>query len=136
MERPKPLLILDLDETLIFASEIAMRAECDFNVGELFVYKRPHLFAFLSQVATSFDLAIWSSATRDYVQAIADELGGEEREWKFVWSRSRCIQRYHHELMEHYSIKDLRKVERLGFDLEQILIVDDIRSKFRATTEM
>ena len=124
MERSKPLLILDLDETLIFASEIALRAECDFRVDEFFVYKRPNLDAFLSLVAIRFDLAIWSSASRDYVQTIADELG-EECEWKFVWSRSRCVQRYHYERMERYFIKDLRKAERHGYDLEQMLIVDD-----------
>ncbi len=55
-------------------------------------------------------------------------MGNGEFEWK-VWRRSRCIQRFHYKLMEHYFIKDMRKAERLGKDLEQMLIVDDIPLK-------
>ncbi len=47
----KPLLILDLDETLIFGSEDRLHREADFRVGPFFLYKRPFLDQFLKSVS-------------------------------------------------------------------------------------
>lgn len=125
----KPLLILDLDETLIFGSERALQRDADFRVGPFYLYKRPYVDEFLSSVARVYDVAIWSSASESYVESIARKLVCNVDEWKFVWSRSRCIARLNPETFETYFIKDLRKVKRLGFDLNRMLIVDDTPSK-------
>ncbi|MEM7315243.1 MAG: NIF family HAD-type phosphatase, partial [Planctomycetota bacterium] len=42
----RPLLILDLDETLIHGSEVRLHRVEDFVVGPFHVYKRPHLGKF------------------------------------------------------------------------------------------
>lgn len=47
------LLILDLDETLIYASEAALDREPDFTV-----YRRPWLDEFLARCERNFDLAV------------------------------------------------------------------------------
>jgi RNA polymerase II subunit A small phosphatase-like protein len=125
----RPLLILDLDETLIYGSETRLDRDADFLVGPFHVYKRPGLDAFLSTVNHFYDLAIWSSASGDYVQGIASTLRQNVTEWIFVWSRSRCVQRMHPETFETIPIKDLKKVARIGYPLERILIVDDTHEK-------
>ena len=43
------LLILDLDETLVFAAERPLTREADFRVGPYHVYGRPGLAVFLDQ---------------------------------------------------------------------------------------
>ena len=126
---PRPLLILDLDETLIYGSETRLHRDADFAVGPFHVYKRPGVDNFLVTVNRYYDLAIWSSASGDYVHGMATALKPNVREWKFVWSRSRCVQRKHPETFETIPIKDLRKAARQGYALERILIVDDTREK-------
>ncbi|MEM1069043.1 MAG: HAD family hydrolase [Planctomycetota bacterium] len=125
----RPLLILDLDETLIHGSESRLHRDADFRVGPFQVYERPFLRSFLNSTSKHFDLAIWSSASPDYVADIASVLAKYVPEWQFVWSRMRCVQRMHPEWMTTMFIKDLRKVKRRGYDLDRVLIVDDTRHK-------
>ena len=47
----------------------------------------------------------------------------------FVWSHERCTWRHHPETREEYWLKNLRKVERLGYDLDRVLMVDDESNK-------
>jgi len=129
MNRPEPLLILDLDETLIFAAEREGPRPCDFRVGPFFVYKRPHLDEFLCGVGNLYRLAVWSSASSDYVAEIARAILPAGLEWTFVWSRQRCTVRRNLETFEIEYVKDFKKVKRAGFDLARVLIVDDTRHK-------
>ena len=110
----RPLLILDLDETLIHGAEEPLHRDADFTVGPFYVYKRPHLESFLANTTPHFDVAIWSSASSDYVSGIASALASLVPTWQFVWSRERCVQRMHPEMMTTMFIKDLRKVKRRG----------------------
>ena len=128
--KKRPLLILDLDETLIFGSERELDRPCDFRVGPFFVYERPYLGSFLDSTNEHFDLAIWSSATDGYVAGIASHLTKQQGvEWIFVWSRHKCVQRMDMEWLDTIYIKDLKKLKRLGYPKERILIVDDTRRK-------
>jgi len=69
---PRPLLILDLDETLIFSSPQDDNSRYDFGIPGHQVVKRPGLDNFLSLVAKHFILAVWSSPTEDYLMKIKD----------------------------------------------------------------
>ncbi|MBY0524419.1 MAG: HAD family hydrolase [Gemmataceae bacterium] len=93
------------------------------------VYRRPHLEAFLAGCSEHFQLAVWSSSGDGYAQAVAHAVFPAGIEPLFVWGRSRCVRRYDQELFEDCFIKDLKKVKRLGFDLRQVLIVDDTPRK-------
>ncbi len=67
----KLLVILDLDETLIHANPIALeRQDWDFEYESYKVYKRPFLDEFLKELPKHFKVAVWSSASDDYVQYI------------------------------------------------------------------
>lgn len=135
----KTLLILDLDETLIHATEKELAYPPDFMLDRYFVYQRPFLRAFLAEMKEYFQLAVWSSASDDYVQAISDKIFLPSDQLRFVWGRSRCTYRRNFEAAnmrdysDHYQyIKVLKKVKRLGFDLTRILIVDDTPHKAKA----
>ena len=123
------LLILDIDETLLYASEKRLEHEPDYRVGPYFIYVRPYLQEFLQCCNEHFRLAVWSSSSADYLNAIVAEILPTGLKLEFVWSRERCIQRFDGEVQEFYYVKDLRKVQRMGFDLDRILIVDDTPKK-------
>ncbi len=137
---PPKLLILDLDETLIHASPVAVGPKADFQVFHYFVYKRPGLADFLTTCAQHFRLTIWSSASDDYVQAVVARILPAGVAPEFVWGRSRCtplatpqIDDYGYYNLDGISsyeyAKRLKKVRRRGFSLTQTLIVDDTPAK-------
>ena len=121
----KPLLILDLDETLIYGSLKKLDRDSDFDVGPFMIYERPDLYYFLKTVSVFFDLAIWSSGTDDYVYGISFYLRKYFSEWKFIWGRKKCVAKMNFDTYETDYIKDLKIIKRFGFDLNRVLIVDD-----------
>jgi TFIIF-interacting CTD phosphatase-like protein len=123
------LLILDLDETLIYATEEPLERQYDFVVGPYAVYRRPYLTEFLTDCSTCFRLAIWSTATDEYVRPVVDQIMPSGVEPAFVWGRSRCVRHYDPEQFEEYHLKDLKKVRRKGYRLERVLIADDTPRK-------
>lgn len=125
----RTLLILDVDETLIYATEKPLDRESDFGVGPYTVYRRPGLAEFLETCLRQFDVAVWSSSGSDYLTAVVENIFPKEVSLAFVWNRTRCVQRYDPEHLETYYVKDLKKVKRRGFDLKRVLIVDDTPQK-------
>lgn len=125
---PFPLLILDLDETLIHSTESSLGFPADFRVGPYQVYLRPHLNVFLTECQKRFRLAVWSSSTQDYLSPIVRRIFHEHL-LEFVWGREKCSHRWDAEQTQNYFVKDLKKVRRRGFDLERVLIVDDTPQK-------
>ena len=110
-------------------SEAYLHRPADFRVGPYHIYQRPALEPFLAAATQHYDVAIWSSASVDYVAGIAAALARFVPQWKFIWARDRCTERRHPETLETCFLKDLRKVKRLGIDLNRVLIVDDTPSK-------
>ncbi|SDM35379.1 carboxy-terminal domain RNA polymerase II polypeptide A small phosphatase [Catalinimonas alkaloidigena] len=138
----KLLVILDLDETLIFATSTPHDTAWHFEAGPYKVYRRPHAAAFLATLAAHFEVAVWSSASDDYVAQVVAQLFPAHYPLRFVWGRSRCTFQIDYEQLEetgsydpfsHYHyVKKLRKVrKRLGIPLERMLIVDDTPYKCR-----
>lgn len=134
----RPLLILDLDETLIHAREEELDRAADFQIFGYHVYRRPYLADFLSSVRADFDLAVWSSASDDYVAAVVGHIFGADCPLRFVWGRSRAtLMRlvrdeygYTYDPWDHRRyLKPLKKVKRMGWRLERMLIVDDTPEK-------
>ena len=91
---PRKLLILHLDETLIHATREPWSARCDFRAGEYYVFRRPHLDDFLAFCFERFDVAVWTSSTRDYAGIVVPEIFGEPERLRFVWSRERCTRQF------------------------------------------
>ncbi len=123
------LLVLDLDETLIHATDGCLERDPDFDVGPYAVYKRPGLDAFLSTVRSHFELAVWTSSTRLYAIPVVAAIFPPDLELKFLWSRERCTMRFDPELHDYEWAKNLGKLKRHGYRLEQVLMVDDTPAK-------
>jgi RNA polymerase II subunit A small phosphatase-like protein len=121
----RPLLILDLDETLISSTESKPAAGHDFRMFHYFVRKRPNCDAFIQNVSKWFDLAVWSASSDDYATQIAEMLFKDHAKLEFVWGRTRCTPRFSPEMNRYYHLKNLRKVKKRGFDLNRVLIIDD-----------
>ena len=127
----KPLVILDVDQTLIFASKERLDRQPDFEVYKYVVYKRPNLIEFITRLEKSYEIAIWSSAGNDYVNSIIEQLELDVK-FQFIWGRDEATQKRqlndYYETgndTEYYYVKPLKKVKRKGYDLERILIIDD-----------
>lgn len=128
----RKLLILDLDETLIFATENPSEYPADFRFDRYFVYKRPGLTEFLTEMARHFTLGVWSSADDDYVAALVSEIKPELVSMEIIWGRSRCSVRRDVSADTYCFEKRLAKLKKRGFRLENMLIVDDSPEKLRS----
>lgn len=132
MQIEKKLLILDLDETLIHASESRVLPGCNsFVVDEYTIYKRPYLEEFLEFCKINFLVAVWTSSSSDYADKVVGELFGKDYPLEFVFSRERCVRKVNIVDQTTSWIKDLKKVRKKGYPLEQVIIVDDTPAKLR-----
>ena len=118
--------------------KIRPNARITHSVYNYHVYKRPFLIEFLTKVSENFLLAVWSSASDEYVEEIVKRIFPKNIPMEFVWGRSRCTYKrnlqidefgyYSNRYFDHYHyhyIKPLKKVKRRGYHLDRILIVDD-----------
>lgn len=124
-QRDKKLLILDLDETLIFGTEDALDAPPDFCVGAFHIYARPHVREFLSFCSEHYHIAVWSTGSDDYVHQVLAALTDGGHPFAFIWSRNRCTLKGLGDDGELRWLKDLKKVHKLGWNLEQVLMLED-----------
>lgn len=129
MNTLRPLLILDLDETLIHASERPMAQTPDFVVAHYALYRRPGVAAFLEKMARHYELAVWTSSSPAYAQAVIAALFAAPERLAFVWASDRCTLRRDLESDTWCQSKPLHKVRRRGYDLRRVLVVDDSPEK-------
>lgn len=122
------LLIFDLDETLVHATTEPLGRAADFEYAPYFVYKRPFLLELLNAAKPLYDFAVWSSSSREYVNAVVAEIFAGF-DVKFSWAVERCIQRVDAQSNGYVYIKDLRRVQSHGYPVERITILDDSPEK-------
>jgi TFIIF-interacting CTD phosphatase-like protein len=123
------LLILDLDETLIFATEEQLAHTPDFTFDEYNVYVRPFVREFIAFGRANFQLAVWTSASANYAKIIVEELFGPDPGLAFIWSRERCTWTFDPDTISHEWAKNLSKIKRMGYHLDQVIMVDDTAAK-------
>ena len=136
----KILLILDLDETLLFATQNELDYPPHHVIWPYHVYVRPFFHSFLGKIQPHFELAIWSSASDEYVEAMVQTVFPKDIDFHFYWGRSRCTSLFYNahngrycpdeESAHQLFVKKLKKVKRtFDWPLERILIVDDTPEK-------
>ena len=113
-------LILDLDETLISFKII----DNIKNKGMLRL--RPGLYEFLLNIKNSYELIIFTSATKEYADPLIDAI---EKKMKFFDFR---LYRQHTIIWENEFVKDLGK---LGRPMNKLIIVDNLPQNFRLQKE-
>ena len=125
----RQLIVFDLDETLVHATESPLSRPADFVVPPYFIYRRPFLDDLLTGLMSDFDLAVWSSSSRAYVDAVVAEIFRKPHLLKFAWAVERCVQKVDVKTNSYVYIKDLRKIQGQGYTLERIIMVDDSPEK-------
>jgi TFIIF-interacting CTD phosphatase-like protein len=131
------LLILDLDETLVYATETQLEREADFSVYDYHVYKRPYLDIFIKTCLDWFNVAVWTSSGSQYASKVVAAIFPDPQALKFVWTSDRCsvVCNYNFDLIDgiypqYYSRKPLKKVKRRGYNLESVIAIDDTPKKW------
>lgn len=123
------LLILDIDETLVYATTERFERDCDFETSWCFVYKRPFLDEFLSFCFSNFRVAIWTSSGDKYAAAVVKAVVEQHGVPEFLWSHKKCTPSLNPETFESVPVKNLDKVKRRGFHLDSVIMVDDTPAK-------
>lgn len=131
INKEEKLLILDLDETLIYASNTKLAYAEDFQYAKYFVYKRPFLEKFLIDISKHYEVGIWSSADDNYVAGIVNHIKPDSLNLLILWGRSRCSLKRDLTYDTYNYEKRLNKLKNKGYRLEQIIIVDDTPEKSR-----
>lgn len=131
-DKKSKLLILDLDETLVHATQNKLEIREDFLFDKFYIYKRPYLQEFFTSISKDFNVGIWSSASDDYVNEIARLINPDHIDFEIVWGNSKCSLKRDLTFDTYHFEKRLDKLKKKGFKLEEILIVDDTKEKARA----
>ena len=127
--KPQPLLVLDLDETLVYATEAPLEFEHHHEVHPYFMYLRPGLQDFLSHMSTLFQLAVWTSSSPAYAAAVCPLIFPEPGKLQFIWASDRCTPTRNFANDTWDKTKPLKKLKRRGYDLARVLVVDDSPEK-------
>ncbi|WKB50712.1 HAD family hydrolase [Eleftheria terrae] len=123
------LLVLDLDETLIHATELPLERPEDFRVGPYCVYLRPQLKSFVSAMLDVFKVGVWTASGESYAAQVVERIFPVDS-LEFVWSSQRCTVARDWDTGGYRTIKNLRKLKARGYALESIIAVDDTASKY------
>lgn len=125
-KRPKPLLLLDLDETLIhsnnnnfeiFCTQINFRLMNNEN-AILGINFRPFLFEFLFLLSEEYELGIFTASSQSYADQVLEWVDPLNGLFKIRLYRKDCIR-----LSETYFLKDLNVVGNR--ELVDVFIVDN-----------
>ncbi|KAL5721204.1 hypothetical protein ACHQM5_013792 [Ranunculus cassubicifolius] len=126
-KQEKKLLVLDMDNTLMYSSQVSFGEGEDDLVFTLveggsnyYVKLRPGVRFFLEKVAEMFDVMIFTAADKDYADKIIDFLDPENT---LISRRA-----YYDDFVEHGCVKDMSKLER---DLAKVAIIDDIPQNYQ-----
>lgn len=125
--KDKPLLILDLDETLIH-SDLEMKYEkhdkyLEISSGVIPLNIRPHIYDFLDYCFEYFEMAIYTASCSDYADPILDYIEQEKgkKYFKYRFYREHCI---------YYKNLFLKDLSIFGKSMDQIIIVDNCLFSF------
>jgi TFIIF-interacting CTD phosphatase-like protein len=121
----KKLLILDLDNTLIYTADKCQDGAHDILIiddHKFYVKKRPYLIQFIEYIFDNFTVAIWSAGNRIYVEPIVDFIFGDYKQFiHFIYSKEDCIRELYNE--REIFLKPIDNI--LSYEPFEIIILDD-----------
>ena len=125
------LIVFDLDETLVHATEVPLSSPEAFRVGPYFVYVRPFASELIKFCASHFEVAVWSSSSERYVEMVTEKLFGASYPVAFSWAVSKCVQKVDLKSNGYVYIKDLRKALKHGYAADEIIMIDNSPEKLQ-----
>lgn len=123
----KKCLLLDLDETLIFAhneySDTEYDEAIDLYIGDgrthrILVYYRPYLQEFLEHVSKHWEIGVFTSSSSIYANSIIQRIDPENKFFNFRLYKQSCYRDNNNHLIKDLTIMANR-------DIRQTLIVDN-----------
>lgn len=121
--KKKPLVILDLDETLIYASEQQFKHLKSVRFQKIYINFRPFLFDFVSFLEAHFELAVWTSATENYAEFVVKHIFDIKPH--FLFTRKDCSLKSDTKYKKSQFYKNLNRFEMLQNNFEKIIFLDD-----------
>lgn len=117
MDRGRLSVVIDLDNTLIFSTANKIEKAKNYAImnNKFYVYKRPHLDAFLSTLSQYCELIIYTAGTREYAERIID----------YIDKNKLISARYYRENCVNEGNLWYKDVSKYGFDERRVLIIDD-----------
>ena len=118
----KKTLILDLDETLIYAPYEKLGKDedaiCSFSNGQkYYVYKRPGLDKFLDYCTKNFNIGVWTSAGEEHAKNICNLLFKTSPDK--IWTSDQCNRVTLHEAdLDGETIKYFRYRKTISYWLD------------------
>ena len=123
----KRCLVLDLDETLIFAhsesGDQGYDERIDLYIGQsqthsIFVYYRPFLKEFLEYVGSKWEIGVFTSSSNIYANAILERIDPENKYFSFRLFKTACYRDCNNHL-----VKDLEILGNRA--LKDVVMVDN-----------
>jgi len=125
-ESNKPILVLDLDQTLVFTSGNFFRGaerKISLDGGSFYLKKRPHLDDFLKEAKMHCQLVLFTAAAKSYADIVVSTFEDPENPiFTKKFYRESCT------IIDDNYIKDLAKISP---DLSRILLIDDCKISYR-----
>jgi RNA polymerase II subunit A small phosphatase-like protein len=127
MKNDRKLVIFDLNGTVLHATKNRLRHEPQFQVRQYHIYVRPKVVDTLENLASHYDIAFWSSASNWFVDGVVSQLLPAHIKPAFQWGSSQCTYVNKIRTPDRFEIyrKDLQNVVKLGYDWQNILMIDD-----------
>ena len=111
-------IILDLDNTLIYASQTNNFSLNYFRIRDYYVYKRPNLENFLLSLSEIADLYLYTSSNEEYANEILNIIDSRHLIKKRFY-RQNCL------FINNEFIKDVNNLSNFNYDPNYLLIIDD-----------
>ncbi|XP_055384275.1 phosphatase Herzog, partial [Condylostylus longicornis] len=115
-------MVIDLDETLVHSSfkpipnaDFIVPVEIDGVIHQVYVLKRPHVDEFLMKMGELYECVLFTASLAKYADPVADLLDR--------WNVFRA--RLFRESCVYYRGNYIKDLNRLGRDLQKIVIVDN-----------
>uniref|UniRef100_A0A1B0AD51 protein-serine/threonine phosphatase n=1 Tax=Glossina pallidipes TaxID=7398 RepID=A0A1B0AD51_GLOPL len=118
----KKCMVIDLDETLVHSSfkpipnaDFIVPVEIDGTIHQVYVLKRPYVDEFLRKMGELYECVLFTASLAKYADPVADLLD--------KWNVFRA--RLFRESCVYYRGNYIKDLNRLGRDLQKIVIVDN-----------
>jgi RNA polymerase II subunit A small phosphatase-like protein len=120
--RGRKTLVLDLDETLVHSSFVAMQGadyivsvEIENVTHKIYVCKRPHVDEFLAEVGKWYECIVYTASLSKYANPVMD----------FLDPKSSCTGRLFRESCCNHFGNYVKDLSRLGRELAHTMIIDN-----------
>ena len=127
-KKTKELLVLDLDETLVFCSykqnnKEALETKVPGTYQKIFIHKRPYLDEFLSKMSKFYTLVIYTAGEKNYANAVIDAIDPENAYITHRIFRDKCVS-----VNQRIMLKTLKVITDL--DYNKTVFVDNLSCCF------